>query len=369
MFDKPRQAVTPGEPLILVSTASAGKPSPEKSSQEKEQPEKKLPTTGRRLALARRLTDGTHPLVGRVLMNRVWLHHFGRGIVGTPSDFGILGERPTHPELLDWLASDFTVGGWRLKRLHKLIMTSAVYRQSSRHTPDQEVKDPDNRLLSRMNVRRVEAEVLRDSILAVSGSLNPKRFGPPVPVTPDEVGQIVIGVDTRDTAGRPSGKTVSLGDEVFRRSVYVQVRRSMPLSMLESFDAPTMSSSCNCEVRSTSTVAPQSLIMLNSEFQLEQAGQFAERLRNTTSGTAEQIKLAWLLAIAREPEKQELADALEFVVTQTAAFTAAEKSAAKTPAAKTPAGKSPVARPSAEQRALANLCQALLSSNEFLYVD
>jgi len=156
-----------------------------------------------------------------------------------------------------------------------------------------------------------------------------------------------------------------LGDEVFRRSVYVQVRRSMPLSMLESFDAPTMSSSCNCEVRSTSTVAPQSLIMLNSEFQLEQAGQFAERLRNTTSGTAEQIRLAWLLALARPPEKQELADALDFLNAQTAAFTAAQK-----PAEKSPAGKPPVARPpNAEQRALANLCQALLSSNEFLYVD
>jgi len=184
-------------------------------------------------------------------------------------------------------------------------------------------------------------------------------------VTPDEVGQIVIGVDTRDSAGRPSSKTVSLGDDVFRRSVYVQVRRSMPLSMLESFDAPTMSSSCNCEVRSASTVAPQSLIMLNSEFQLEQASQFAERLRNTSTGTAEQVKLAWLLALAREPEKQELADALAFLESQTATFSAAQKPAEKTPPAKPPAVKPP----DAAERALANLCQALLSSNEFLYVD
>ncbi|MDP7291597.1 MAG: DUF1553 domain-containing protein, partial [Verrucomicrobiota bacterium] len=150
------------------------------------------PSTGRRLALARRLTDGTHPLTARVLVNRFWMHHFGRGLVDTPGDFGKLGELPSHPQLLDWLASDFMKNGWRLKRLHQLIVTSQAYRQTSRRTPALDEVDPDNRLLGRMNVRRLEAETLRDSILFVSGQWNPRMFGKPVPVKEDEVGQIVV---------------------------------------------------------------------------------------------------------------------------------------------------------------------------------
>jgi mono/diheme cytochrome c family protein len=344
-YTQPRETVEPGEPLILTSDRSEAIALDDA----------KLPSSGRRLALARQLTDGTHPLVGRVLVNRIWLEHFGRGIVATPADFGMLGERPSHPELLDWLATELTEGGWRLKRLHKLIMTSTVYRQSSRRLPASEAVDPDNRLLSRMNVRRAEAEVLRDSILATSGRLNHEQFGPPLPVMPDDVGQIVVGVDTRDTAGRPTGKVVSLGDAVYRRSIYIQVRRTMPLSMLETFDAPTMTSSCNCEARSSSTVAPQSLLLMNNQFLLEQAGEFARRLRGSTSGLEDQIALAWKLALLRRPERRELDAALEFVHEQTAAF-------------RTPGSKSGAAS-AAELRALTNLCQALLSSNEFLYVD
>ncbi|HEY5315444.1 MAG TPA: PSD1 and planctomycete cytochrome C domain-containing protein, partial [Pirellulales bacterium] len=273
-FTQPKQAVAPGEPRILARVRPTDIPVKDAH----------LPSTGRRLALAKQLTDAEHPLVSRVLANRIWLLHFGRGIVNTPADFGKLGERPTHPELLDWLARELTGGGWRLKRMHKMIMTSAVYRQASARRPELEAVDPDNRLLGRMNVRRAEAEAIRDSILAVSGKLNLKQFGPPVPVMPDNVGQVVIGIDTRDSAGRPSGKEVSLGDEVFRRSIYVQVRRSMPLGMLETFDAPTMTSACNCESRSNSTVAPQSLILMNSEFLLEQSRLFAARLMREAAG-------------------------------------------------------------------------------------
>src|SRR5262249_46080048 len=177
-------------------------------------------------------------------------------------DFGVLGEKPSHPELLDWLADEFVAGGWKLKRLQKLIVTSTAFRQDSRRRDDLDAVDPENRLLGRMPVRRLEAETIPGALLALSGRLSSKEYGPPVPVAPDDVGQIVVGVDTRDSAGRPSGNVVSLGEEEYRRSVYVQVRRSMPLGMLEPFDAPLMTP--NCQQRASSTVAPQSLLMMNS---------------------------------------------------------------------------------------------------------
>jgi hypothetical protein len=365
-FTQPKQEVQPGEPLVMASWRPV----------EIAAKNAKLPTSGRRLALAEHLTDGKHPLVGRVLVNRIWLLHFGRGLVPTPSDFGKLGQPPSHPELLDWLADDLVAGGWRLKRLHKLILTSTVYRQSSARRAELEQSDPDNHLLARMNVRRAEAEVIRDSILAVCGKLNAKQFGPPVPVMPDEVGQIVLGVDTRDAAGRPSKKSTSIGEEAFRRSVYVQVRRSMPLSMLEMFDAPTMTTTCNCEARSNSTVAPQSLILMNSQFLVDQAGAFAERLRRDAPDTRPQIELAWKLAFGRPPVAVERQAALAFLDKQTANFLAA-KNPTKPSAAPTKATlkSASLAKPTAEaladaqRKALANLCQALLSSNEFLYLD
>ena len=173
-----------------------------------------------------------------MLVNRIWMHHFGRGIVATPGDFGILGERPTHPELLDYLASEFMQpllapsprGGWQWKPMHRLIVTSTTYRQSSRRRPDLEAADPDNRLLGRASLRRLEAEAVRDGVLAVSGKLNPKAFGPPVPVAPDEVGQIIVAVDTRDSTRVHAGPRISLGGEEYRRSIYIQVRRACRLA-------------------------------------------------------------------------------------------------------------------------------------------
>ena len=336
---QPKQEGEPGEPTVFASSKSLTKT------------DKTLATSGRRTALAARLTDPEHPLVGRVLVNRIWLLHFGRGLVATPTDFGVLGQQPSHPELLDWLARDFIDHGWHLKRVHRQIMTSSVYRQSSKQRPELSELDPENVLLARMNVRRAEAEAIRDAILAVSGKLNPKRFGPPVPVTPDEVGQVVLGNDTRDTAGRFTGKNVSLGDEAFRRSVYVQVRRSLPLGMLETFDAPTMSSSCNCEARSTSTVAPQSLMLMNNEFLIEQAGYFAARLEREADGKLDdEIALAWRLAFSRSPSETERTAAVEFIEAQIVNSSVKNKAPHRL-------------------RALTNLCQALLSSNEFLYVD
>ena len=315
-----------------------------------------LQSTGRRMAYARYLTDGRHPLVARVLVNRFWMHHFGKGIVETPSDFGLLGGRPSHPELLDWLASDFMAGGWSLKRFHKLIMTSTAYRQALRAIPSDDA-DPDNRLLSGMSLRRLEAETLRDSVLAISGKLNSKRFGPPVPVMPDRVGQIVIGIEN-ENAGRPGAKVDMKGEE-FRRSVYVQVRRSRPLGMLDTFDAPRMSP--NCEIRHSSTVAPQSLLMMNSEFVLEQSIIFAKRVtKEAGNDLKNQVTRAWELAFCQTPHDQQINQALVFINQQ-------RKHLAASPQAKKVADSDKSKTP--ELLALASFCQTLFSSNRFLYVD
>jgi uncharacterized protein DUF1553/uncharacterized protein DUF1549 len=359
---QPKQALLPGDLTVLDRAHLVKIPAKDAA----------LPTSGRRLAFARSLTDGKHPLTARVLMNRVWMHHFGRGIVGSPGDFGILGERPSHPELLDWLAHDFMAGGWRLKRVHKVIMLSSAYRQSSAEpgtrsaelpaAPQSALRnprsiDPDDRLLWRMSVRRLEAEAIRDSILAASGKLNVKMFGPPVPVMEDEVGQFVIGVENKNGENRP-GAVIPLHGEEFRRSVYVQVRRSRPLAVLDTFDAPALDP--NCEARSASTVAPQSLLFMNNEFVLAQAAQMAERVqREAGPDLRTQAMLAWRLAYTSDLSEAEAKEAVAFLTAQEAQF--GVKPAA--PADKTAPASAP------RQQALACFCQALLSSNRFLYVD
>ncbi len=349
---QPRDAVEPGELTVLAAFHPTT--IPEKASA--------LPTSGRRLALAQSLTDGKHPLTTRVLVNRVWHHHFGRGIVGSLGDFGHLGERPTHPELLDWLASEFVAQGWSLKQMHRLILTSTVYRQTSARDAEKERIDPDNHLLGRMNSRRLEAETIRDAMLVASGKMNPKMFGAPVPVKTDEDGQIVIGVDTNDTAGRPSGKFVALNGEEFRRSVYVQERRSKPLGMLETFDLPRMEP--NCEARNISTVAPQSLAMMNGEFTLTQSKHLAERLvREAGADLVAEVKRAWLLAFSNTPSDSEIKSSTDFLARQTAYFQAhPTKLAAPAKGKEAPPAEPPL-------QALTTLCQALLTSNQFLYVD
>jgi hypothetical protein len=221
-----------------------------------------LPTTGRRLAWARHLTNGQHPLLGRVLANRFWLHHFGRGIVDTPSEFGQLGTRPTHPELLNWLAMELPRGGWSAKRLHRAIMTSTTFRQASLRHSQNNARDADGALYSRYPVRRLEAEIVRDRTLAATGRLNDAIYGKPLEVSEDFAGQVHVK------------------DDVPRRSVYVQDRRSKPVSLLAAFDAPVMT--VNCERRPSSTVAPQSLMLMNGDFFLAQADHLAKRLRETT---------------------------------------------------------------------------------------
>jgi hypothetical protein len=340
--NQPRQEVQPAE-LSVVSSSEDAMPTDDPA----------VPTSGRRLAYARWLTSGEQPLVPRVLANRFWMLHFGKGIVATPGDFGVLGAKPTHPELLDWLAARFIADGWELKRFHRLLMSSAAYRQSSRRTDVLDKVDADNLFLGRMNIRRLEAEAVRDSMLAATDRLNLKMLGTPVPVTVDEVGQVIVGVDNRDSAGRPVTKRATLGGDEFRRSVYVQVRRSQPLSMLETFDSPLLNP--NCEVRNRSTVAPQSLLLMNSDFVLAQARQLAERaIAEGCNNRAQQVRLAFRLALSSDPNDSELESALAFVASQ-------ERELGR----KEPDDKSPPIPVSA----LASLCQALFSSNRFLYID
>ena len=361
----PKEAIHPGGLSVLA---------PPGQTVELLEKDPNLATSGRRLAFARWLTGGTNPLVARVLVNRVWLEHFGRGLVATPSDFGAMGERPSHPELLDWLASDFVGHGWQLKRLHKLIMTSTAYRQSSRRDARGAQRDPENRLYGRKPIQRLDAEVIRDAILSASGALNDKMFGPPVPVRPDVHGQIVVGLDKTEGDNKMPVE-VPLNGEEFRRGIYVQVRRSRPLAMLHAFDAPVME--VNCERRQSSTVATQSLMLMNSQFILDQAARFAGRLQKESGDDrAGQVTRAWRLAFSRSPTAPELADALAFLSRQTDHLkTAGEKEAVETKdTKKDEKGKKddkakPTAKPAPELQALTDLCQALLSANEFLYVD
>ena len=202
-------------------------------------------TTGRRLALARWLVQPNHPLTARVMVNRLWLHHFGAGLVATSGNFGKTGAPPLHPQLLDWLATEFVRQGWSLKAMHRLIVTSTAYRQSSIAQPEQVESDPDDVLLSRFPLRRLDAEAIRDSILKVTGRLDARQFGPA-----DEVDLT------------PEGEVISKGTG-FRRSIYLLQRRSMPLTLLELFDAPRMDPSCL--ERARSTVPTQALQLWNSD--------------------------------------------------------------------------------------------------------
>lgn len=301
----------------------------------------KLPTTGRRLAFGRYLTNGKHPLVARVLMNRFWMHHFGRAIVDSTGDFGSRSAIPTHPELLDWLAADFMEHGWQLKRIHRMIMTSRTYRQASTTHSEQAIAiDADNRLLWRMPMRRLEAEAVRDAILAVSGELNRNQFGKPIPVALSNSGIITVG----------AGK-ISEDRRELKRSVYIQVRRTQPVTMLNVFDAPSMEP--NCERRVSSTVATQSLALLNSDFMRIQSVAFAKRVLATAGKDADNntlLQTAWKMALSSEPTPAEMHALQKHMQLQLKEF---ELRKVKNP----------------KQESLATLCHVLFGTNHFLYVE
>ena len=338
----PGVAVLPGELTVLTTHASADIPINDRA----------VASSGRRLAYARHLTSGNHPLVPRVIANRIWFHLFGRGIVNSPGDFGQLGQRPTHPELLDWLAREFVESGWQVKHLHRLMVTSRTYQQVSTRTDQLDTIDPENRFYARQSIRRIESEVFRDAVLAVSGLENNTMFGPAVPVMEDAVGQIVIGKEDLDGERKPRA-SAGLNGEEHRRSVYVQVRRSRPLAVLETFDVASVAP--NCTKRASSNVAPQSLLMMNSNFMVQYAEAFADRVIAEGGNELDsQLRHAWSLAYGEDVPPLSMDAMSRSVVQQIATFR--EQDATLSAAA-------------AHRRALAVVCQALLGANKFIYVD
>ncbi|HUS06426.1 MAG TPA: PSD1 and planctomycete cytochrome C domain-containing protein [Bryobacteraceae bacterium] len=262
-------------------------------------------TSGRRRALAEWLVSPDNPLTARVIVNRIWHHHFGRGIVPTLDNFGKMGELPSHPELLDWLAVEFMDRGWSLKQTHRLIMNSQAYQRSSEFEHEANlVQDPDDKLLWRYPMKRLEAEIIRDSILAASGGLNPELFGRPVfPVLqPEVLESMKYGVWKQKTDG----------PEVWRRSIYVYRKRGLPLPIFEIFDLPDQNISCGA--RNVSTVPTQALALMNDQFVLRQAELFAGRLQEVASTDPQkQIDLAYEIALARPPDATERRFATEFL--------------------------------------------------------
>lgn len=262
-------------------------------------------TSGRRLAFARWVTSPENRLTGRVIVNRLWQHHFGRGIVRSSNNFGQLGDSPTHPELLDWLASDLVENGWQLKRMHKMMVMSQTYRQSAVATTDALEKDPNNDLFSRFNLRRLSAEEIRDSILATNGQLNPKMYGPSIfPEISREVlaGQSIPG----------NGWDKSSEEEQARRSIYIHIKRSLVVPLLASFDFPETDASC--EARFMTTQPGQALGMLNGDFLNQQAEFFADRLRKEAGDDVNaQIQLAYQLTFARSANDVEVERAMRLL--------------------------------------------------------
>jgi hypothetical protein len=278
----------------------------------------------RRAALAHWLVDKQNPLTWRSIINRVWQYHFGRGIVDSPNDFGRMGATPTHPELLDWLAAEFRDGPQSIKQLHRLICTSAVYRQSSAGNAEFEKRDGANQYLWRMNRRRLEAEALRDSVLSVAGQLNTKRGGPPFRAfefKDDESPH--YNYDEYDPDDPQS----------HRRSVYRMIVRSVPDPFMATLDCPDPSAMVG---KRNETLTPlQSLSLLNNKFMVAMAEQFAKRVELMGSDTTSRLNAAWRIAFGREPDEAEVVPMVEYV----------------------------------NRFGLANACRLIFNLNEFVFVD
>jgi mono/diheme cytochrome c family protein len=310
--------------------------------------------SGRRLALARWIASPENPLTARVIVNRLWMYHFGRGLVNTPSNFGQSGDVPTHLDLLDFLANQLVQEGWHLKPLQKMIVMSAAYRQSSAYDPQKAGIDGEDEWYWRYPMRRLEAEAIRDSILMASGQLNLQMYGPGVkPKIPDGL------VDTNNTK-EMWPKIAQEGPEQWRRSVYIFVKRSVPLPMMEGFDAPATTQTC--ERRMTTTVATQALQLLNDDFSNEQAQSMAARvIHDAGDDVNRQIERAYWLTFSRPPTIAERQQAVQFIEQETQTEQAAVENRKSSAEAKSPTA--------VRRRALADFCHVLFNSNEFVYVN
>ncbi len=310
---RPGPKVEPGLPAVLVDKQP---PFPPPGA-----------TSRRRLTLAKWIASPQNPLTARVIVNRIWQGHFGEGLVRTPNDFGVMGQPPTHPELLDWLAATFMENGWSIKKLHRLIVTSNTYQMSKRTNPAYAAKDPENQHLWRFPVKRLEVEAIRDAILSVSGRLNPTMYGPSMyPEVPKEA---LAGNSDPDKIWKPF-----VENEASRRTVYAFIKRSFVVPLLETLDL------CDTtrpgDKRQVTTVAPQALMLFNGEFVNRQAKYFADRLRREAGDdVGKQIERAYLLALCRRPTPTEKTTMLEFV----------------------------------RRESLEQLCRVVFNLNEFVYVD
>ncbi len=313
-FDKPGEPVQPGFPRVILGKDEDAALTTDQFGN----------VRGWRMPLAQWITHRSNPLTARVMVNRVWQHLFGAGIVATPSDFGRNGATPTHPELLDWLAARFMEDGWSVKKTIRRIMLSAAYRQTSIRAGEREVReDPDNALLWRQNRRRLEGDIVRDMVLHRTGSLNMDAGGPGVFVP------LPAAMKERMTIKNIPSWTPTEGPEANRRSVYVFQRRQLEVPFLSTFDAPVLQFSC--ERRTASTTALQALTLLNDELVVKHSAAMAERLQARASSREEQVARAFEQILGREPSAKEKAEALALP--------------------------------------LASLCRLLLNTNEVLYVD
>jgi len=324
--------VQPGAPAVLASQALTF-PEPARDAK----------SSGRRRTLAEWIGAPENVLTWRVLANRIWQHHFGQGIVSTPSNFGFNGARPSHPELLDFLAGQLVASGGRMKPVHKLIVLSATYRQSSRETEPGQRLDPQNTLLWRMNIRRMEAEVLRDSILAVSGKLNPQMGGAGIKPR--------IRADLLAASQRNKWPTLTTeGPAQWRRSIYIYVKRQLLMPMMELFDAPTTTDSA---ARRTESVVPtQALVLMNDEFVEDQAGFLAQRAAEQSEDLSRIVTRMYALAMSRPPGDVRLQQAVAFVQSRESSYRGEKVQPAQP-----------------RHRALADLAHVLLNSSAFIHVE
>ncbi|MDB5391883.1 MAG: hypothetical protein JWM11_7529 [Planctomycetaceae bacterium] len=324
----PSGCVEPGIPVVMA-------PSPVLTVL----PPKATQTSGRRLALARWMIDSSqNALVPRVIVNRIWQGHFGEGLVRSENDFGVMSSGPSHPELLDWLAAELLKSGWKLKELHRQIVLSQTYAQASARRDDAGKIDPSNTYLWRFPYQRLDAEPIRDAILAANGTLNLKQGGPGI--------YPKLGAEVLASQSRPgNGWGTSSPDEAARRTAYIFVKRSLIVPFMELMDLPDTTTAC--EQRNVSTIPTQSLTLMNSDFMQDQAKLFAERLkREAGADAAAQITLAYQLALARAPAADELEQASKFLQSRQVSKNSMEAA-----------------------QALPALCLVLYNLNEFFYID
>ncbi len=322
--------------------------------------------TGRRSALARWIASTKNPWSARVMANRLWHHHFGRGIVATPDDFGYSGAPPTHPELLDWLAVEFVNSGWSIKHMHRLIMLSATYRQSSQVVPSSSRLDPNNRWLARQNLRRMDAETLRDCILQVAGILERSQGGSPRwPEVPESVLKAQPGI--YENSGRLQGYYTDPERQTYVRSILLVRKRSVPLPFLSVFNLSDASGTCGR--REVTINAPQALSLLNNPISIRAASCFAERLTLLRpSDLAEQWNEAFWLALGRPAEPQEQAQMKQLFQALCRQLSQSDNGPSHPSDAADIADPYPI-NASLERMSLAELCRALLNSNEFIFIE